>query len=311
MLTIKRLALLALFASLALAACASAVGDGARTESDVAVGNTGGGDAYSAESVAPAEAPLPDPAKDAAAGLPAQVERLVIKNATLSLVVADPSAAVERISALATSLDGYVVSSYTYQASVDAAGKAVMQASLTVRVPSAQLDAALAQIRGMAVEVRTENISGQDVTGDYTDLQSRLRNLEAAEAQLQNIMDGATKTEDVLAVFNQLVYIREQIEQVKGQIEYYEQSAALSAISLDLIPDVLSQPLEVGGWRPAGVAKEALEALVRAFQGLATFAIWLGILVLPIVVVIVLPLYLVGRFALRRLRRSRPKTTAA
>ena len=56
-------------------------------------------------------------------------------------------------------------------------------------------------------------------TAEYTDLQSRLRNLEAAEAQLVNIMDGATKTEDVLSVFNQLVYIREQIQKVFAQFQ--------------------------------------------------------------------------------------------
>lgn len=309
MLTLKRLALLVLIAALALSACASAAPapDSGRGNNDV---TTSSGDFFG-EAEAPAEAPVPAGGQEAAGAPPAQIERLVIKNATLSLVVADPSVAAEQISALATGLGGYVVSSYTYQASVDAAGNTVMQANLVVRVPSEQLDAALAQIRGMAVEVRTENISGQDVTAEYTDLQSRLRNLEAAETQLQSIMDGATKTEDVLAVFNQLVYIREQIEQVKGQIEYYEQSAALSSISLDLIPDALSRPIEVGGWRPQGVAKDAVEALLRAFQGLATFGIWLAIYVLPLAAVILLPLYLVGRVIARRARRGKSKPTAA
>ena len=132
-------------------------------------------------------------------------DRLVIRNANLSLVVADPAAASNQIIALAASLNGYVVSSNTYQASVDSAGNKIMQANLTIRVPSAQLDAALAQLRALAVEVRSETISGQDVTSEYTDLQSHLRNLEAAETKLQQIMDGATKTEDVLAVYNQLV----------------------------------------------------------------------------------------------------------
>jgi hypothetical protein len=309
--TRQPLTLLALIAVLLLAACAPAASlitdEEGRTETSA--GSGADGDYYYDPSL-PAESPAGAPAPNAAP--PAQADRLVIRNATLTMVVTDPAESVTQISNLAASLGGFVVSSYTYQASLDEAGNAVTRANLTVRVPSAQLDAALAQIRELAVDVRTENISGQDVTAEYTDLQSRLRNLEAAEAQLVNIMDGATKTEDVLSVFNQLVYIREQIEQVKGQIEYYQQSAAMSAITLELIPDALSQPLEVGGWQPQGVAKEALEALVRAFQGLATFGIWLAIYVLPLAVVILLPLYLVARFAVRRLRRpGKPKATAA
>ena len=56
------------------------------------------------------------------------------------------------------------------------------------------------------------------MTSDYTDLQSRLRNLEDAEEQLRTIMDSAFNTEDVLTVYNRLVEVREQIEVIKGQI---------------------------------------------------------------------------------------------
>jgi hypothetical protein len=288
--------------ALVLAACAPAAQSVVDKETG-ASGGDGSTENFYAATTAPAEAPVVDQA-----GKPAD-NRLVIRNATLSLVVADPAAASNQIAALATSLGGYVVTSNTYQASVDAAGNKIMQASLTIRVPSAQLEAALAQLRGMAVEVRSETISGQDVTAEYTDLQSHLRNLEAAEKKLQEIMDGATKTEDVLAVYNQLVGIRDQIEQVKGQIQYYEQSAAMSAISADLIPDALNKPIEVGGWHPQGVAKDAIEALVRSLQGLANVVIWLAIYVLPLALIILVPLYFILRFIVRRLRK--PRVTAA
>src|SRR3972149_2464907 len=133
---------------------------------------------------------------------------------------------------------------------------------MTIRVPSAKLNDALKQIKEMSVEVTSESISGQDVTSEYVDLKSRLRNLEAAEKQLQSIMAEATKTEDVLAVYNQLVYTREQIEVIKGQMKYYEASAALSAITLDIIPNIVTKPIEIGGWHPEGTAKQAIEDLV-------------------------------------------------
>jgi hypothetical protein len=299
--TTRRLALLSILLALVLAACAPAAQSIIEPNKDGGSGGDGTLDSYYG-----AEAPAATAAPSAVdqSGKPI-TDRLVIRNAILSLVVADPAAATNQIAALATSLGGYVVTSNTYQASVDAAGNKIMQANLTIRVPSAQLDAALAQMRGLAVEVRSESISGQDVTAEYTDLESHLRNLEAAETKLQQIMDGATKTEDVLAVYNQLVGIRDQIEQVKGQMKYYEQSAAMSAISADLIPDALNQPIEVGGWRPQGVAKDAVEALLRSLQGLANVVIWLGIYVLPLALIIVVPLYFVLRFIVRRLRKPR------
>ena len=159
--------------------------------------------------------------------------------------------------------------------------------------------------------MQSESVTGQDVTAEFTDLESRLRNLEATEAQLVNIMDRATKTEEVLAVFNQLTYIREQIEQVRGQMKYYSESAAMSAVTVSLIPDVLAQPIEVGGWRPQGVVKEAVEALLRAFQDLATGAIWIAIYVLPMLLVIGLPLYIAYRLIARRLRKPRPAAPVA
>ena len=312
----RRLALISLIFSLALAACApqalalphtvlpaASGGDGSTTSSvdnfaSLPPGQGESGPAVTDQSVKGA----------APNGAPAAADRIVIKTASLSLVVSDPSDAAQRISALATGMGGFVVSSNTAEASVDARGNKIMQASLTVRVPSAQLDSALTQIRAMAVEVKNVSVTGQDVTAQYTDLQSQLRNAEAAEAKLTEIMNAATKTEDVMAVFNQLNQVRQQVEQLKGQIQYYDESASLSAISMDLIPDALNQPIEVGGWQPQGVAKDALEALLRAFQGLATGVIWVGLYLLPLALVIGLPVYIVLRLVARRLRKAKPVT---
>lgn len=319
----RRLAFLSMILALALAACAPLAAHAPQTSLATGSGGNGASSGPAVDNlaltgapaglpvavaavkaaaqngvVAPGGAPAPAPAAAAA-------DRLVVKTANLSMVVTDPSDAAQRISALATGMGGFVVSSNTTEASVDARGNKIMQANLTVRVPSAQLDAALAQIRAMAVEVKNINVTGQDVTSEYTDLQSRLTNAQAAAAKLQQIMDSATKTEDVLTVFNQLTAIQQEIEQLKGQIKYYDESAAMSAISLDLIPDALNQPIEVGGWQPQGVAKDALEALVRAFQGLATGVIWVGLYVLPLALIIGLPLYAVARLTMRRIRKPR------
>ncbi|HAE59673.1 MAG TPA: hypothetical protein DCG54_09260, partial [Anaerolineae bacterium] len=130
--------------------------------------------------------------------------------------------------------------------------------------------------------------SGQDVTQEYTDLSSRLKNLESTERQLNTILEDADKTEDVMLVFNQLTQIREQIELIKGQMQYYEQSAALSAISIRLIAEETVKPIEIGGWKPEGVVRDAVQTLVDFLKGFFEFVVWLVIVFLPAAILIIL-----------------------
>lgn len=230
-------------------------------------------------------------------------ERIVIKNANLSIVVSDPAKSMDMISQLADEMGGYVVSANLYQSKLDS-GVSVPRASIKIRVPAERLTEAMNRIKAQSDRIPiSENIESQDVTSDYTDLQSRLRNLENTETQLTKIMDSATKTEDVLSVYNQLVQVREQIEVIKGQIKYYDESAALSAISTELIANEAVQPLTIGGWQPVGVAKNAVQALINTMTFLANAAIWIVILVLPVLLVLFVIIFLPLRFAWRSLRR--------
>ncbi|MCH7663007.1 MAG: DUF4349 domain-containing protein, partial [Chloroflexi bacterium] len=221
-------------------------------------------------------------------------ERIVIKNGDLTIVVADPAKNMDDISAMAVEMGGFVVFSNLYQTMIES-GFEVPQANITIRVPAEQFLAALEQIEAGASRVMSKNESGQDVTREYTDLQSRLRNLENTEAQLREIMASADKTEDVLSVYRELSRISGEIELVKGQIQYFEKASALSAISVTLIADEAVQPLTVGGWQPVGVVKDAVQALINTLQALATLAIWLTLYLLPILLVIVVPVWLIWR----------------
>jgi hypothetical protein len=236
-------------------------------------------------------------------------ERMVIKNADLAIIAMDPAQSMEEISKMAEGMGGFVVESYLYQQTLDS-GMQVPHGTITVRVPAEKLDEALSQIKDGAIEVESENISGQDVTSQYTDLASRLKNLEAAEAQLQAIMDEARRTEDVLNIFNELVAVREQIEVIKGQMKYYEEAAALSKISVSITADEAVQPIQVGGWQTSGVAKDAIEALIKTLQFIANAGIWFILCVLPIGLLIGLPLFFVVRFVVRARKRRKVEREA-
>lgn len=287
--------------------------------------------------VAPAEAPLPGdsygevggaPSVGLEPGLPAPTagadyqrandavtgngavpssgqERLVIQNANLNMIVKDPRVSMDKIEAMAKVMGGYLVSSNLYD-TYSPEGEKLPQATIVVRVPAEKVDDALKQIKSEALEPPTETRSGQDVTQQYVDLQSQLRNLQAAEAQLTKIMNDATKTEDVLNVFNQLTAVQGQIEVVKGQIQYYEQSAAFSEISTQLIAQESLSPIKVGGWTPQGALGEALQSLVNFFHGLVDFLIVFAVYWLPVLIVIAIP-FLIAYFIIRAIVRRRSR----
>jgi hypothetical protein len=208
---------------------------------------------------------------------------------------------------MAKAMGGFVVSvniSQTYASD----GTQVPQAQVVVRVPQENLDDALAQVKKDVVDVQNETRTGQDVTDQYVDLQSRLTAKQAAADQLTKIMQNATKTEDVLAVYTQLQQIDSDIEVLKGQIKYTEQSAALSAISVNIIAEETVKPIQVAGWKPQGVARDALQSLIYFWQDFVNFLIRFFLYTLPVLVTIGIPLYLIFlliRWIFRKTRKPR------
>jgi hypothetical protein len=242
----------------------------------------------------------------------AATERMVIQNVDMSIVVADPKARMDEIADLAVRMGGFVVSSNLYRSTYGPNNIEVPEASMTIRVPSEKLDEALEQIKADVVEVTYENRSGQDVTSQYVDLQSRLKAKQEAEKNLLKIMDTATNAEDVLAIYMQVQNIQTEIESLKGQIQYYEESAALSAVSIRLVAEETVKPIEIGGWKLQGTANDAVQDLILFTQGFTRFLIRFVLTILPALILIAIPAYLIflgGRALFRRFRKT--QTVAA
>jgi hypothetical protein len=295
------------------------------------MGGGGGGPEYYAEEPASVAMEAPAPVMDSIAmpmagnggdakslsnalnqpgSVNATQERLVIQNVDLAIVVKDPKKDMKRINDLANEMGGYVVASNLYQ-SYTQTGLEVPEASITIRIPSEKLDDALEKVKTGVVDVQYENRSGQDVTNQYVDLQSQLKAKQAAEKKLLEIMDKAEKAEDVLAIYLQVESVQTQIEMLKGQIKYFEESAALSAISIRLIAEEGTQPIEIGPWKPEGAAKEAVQDLIYFFQNFVDFLIRFVLYNLPALILGLVPLYLLylgGRAIFRRMNRSKVKT---
>jgi hypothetical protein len=250
------------------------------------------------------QAPMEESQAGARAADYATTERLIIRNANLDIVVQDTEETVDNLNVMAEELGGYVIESNLQQYEEG------MEARLRIRVPADSLDTALNRIRELAVEINSQNVSGQDVTEEYVDLQSRMRHLEATEERLLTFMQEAEDTEAALQVYDRLQNIQAEIEQVRGRIQYLEESAAMATINVNITPSELAQPIQVGGWRPQGTLRDAFESLIKVLQFLVDALIVIVVLIAPVVALIALPLiglFFLVRGVIRRRRRKKEK----
>ena len=227
-------------------------------------------------------------------------ERLIIRNADLSIVVEDTEQSMDSIETLVKDSEGWVVNSSVWEYN------GVKRGNLNVRIPVMALDGFIDAVEALANEVTSKNVSGQDVTEEYIDLQARLINLEATRDRVRNFLDESRNVEEALQVNTELSHLEGEIEQLTGRKKYLEESAQFSAVSIEVTPDELHQPIQVGRWEPQGTARNAIKALISALQWLVDLVIFLALLILPLALVIGAPIYLLIK--VMRRRRAKRKT---
>ena len=205
--------------------------------------------------------------------LPSTEERMIVRTGEMSLVVEAVTQACDEIAQLAVRFDGYVVSSRISGEEGDKRGW------ISIRVPDEKFELALAELRNLAVRVKSESTSSEDITEQYIDLQSRLKNAEATEQQYLALLEKAEDVEDILRIYERLSWVRGEIEQIKGRMQYLERTSSTSLISVHLEPETTTKPLVRAGWSALEILKSAARGLVTAGQVLGTLAIWLIIFV--------------------------------
>jgi hypothetical protein len=216
----------------------------------------------------------------------APVDRMIIRTATISLIVRDTAKSVDAITSAVEMSGGYVSASNVWREGD------VLHAKVTMRVPNTRLGASMAAIRAAGIRVQSETVSSEEVTQEYVDLASQVRNGEATEEELRQLLvtvrERAKKAADILEVHEHLVAIRGQIEQAKGRMRYLEQMTAFATINVELTPDAVSTPAIEPGWQALAVVKDATRSLTNAGKALATAAIWFAIYLLPVLIFIAL-----------------------
>ena len=159
---------------------------------------------------------------------------LVIKQASLTVSVASGSfdSKLAAVRALVESEQGFI-SGTEAQANPDA-DQRIRTGVVTFMVPSGKFDDAIDQLSKLG-KVQNEHISGQDVSAQYVDLQARLANEEAQRDAMLVLLKRAQSISDIIAIQTQLGQITQQIEELKGQIQYLDHNTSFSTISVNIV----------------------------------------------------------------------------
>jgi hypothetical protein len=268
---------------------------------------------YDSAGAAPAQPPMPmaTEAPRAASGngadtAQAQDDRMIVYTGSIALQVNDTTETINKVGDILKSVNGYIASK-----SLVAYGNDKLRGSIVVRIPAAALDSTITQIKALGLKVLREDASSNDVTAEYVDLDARRKNLEAYEVELTKLLETVRertgKAEDILAVYNQLTEVRGEIEQIRGQQNYLENTSTLATYTIEFVPVeevvVEGQP----GWNPGQTAGLALDRLVTALQGLTDIAINLLVVVLPLLLILLLPLVLLVWVLRAIMKRRTPK----
>jgi hypothetical protein len=209
-------------------------------------------------------------------------DRIIIQDTGLSLQVKDVPKTIEEIEEVTRSFGGFLITSHLSRPEGAANG------NISVRIPEEKRKEAMTAFKNMAVKVVSESVNGRDVTDQYVDLEARLEVLYKTKIKYEEILEKAEKVTDLMSVQQQLTSLQSQIDNLKGQQKYYEQSAKLSKITIYLSTDELALPYApTNEWRPAVIFKEAVRSLLGTIRSIGSLIIWAGVYI-PILIPVLL-----------------------
>jgi hypothetical protein len=228
--------------------------------------------------------------------------RMIIKNADVRLMVKDTDVAIDRATQIIGDAGGYIVSSRVWYQ--DYYGNNLKYAAVTIGIPVDEFERTLVRLRDLAVRVVDETAAGDDVTEQYVDLESQLTNLEATRARIQEFLQDAKNIDEALRINQELANIEAQIEQIKGRMNYLNDRAAYSTITINFEPEFPAlTPVPTATpipWTPGETFEDARKTVTVAYQGIGNFLIWLGVVVLPLALPPALILWAVWKFMNRK-----------
>jgi len=224
-----------------------------------------------------------------------QTERMIIKRSYLEIEVGagEFQERLFMLSSLAENNGGFVSHSESYS---DPEGN-ISSGRITLRVPAERFDFIINQVKEFGTVMHV-SISGQDVTEEYVDLESRLRNLNAQEEVLLELMEQARTVTESVEVQRELIGVQEDIEVLRGRLNFLDDRISFSTIDVFLRepPTIRETP----GWGFLDALRNGARGAVRVFNGIVS-----GLIIISPVLVLIAVIILVIWAILRKKNRRR------
>ena len=237
-----------------------------------------------------------------AVSLEAAVDRKIIRDADLTIEVGSTTQAQQQVTSIAELNGGFVVTSEAKQRENADPAKRTVDIKLVIRVPATQFSSALQQIEKLATNMPVRNVTGQDVTEEFIDLEARVKTQKALELQFLDIMRQAHKVEDALEVQRQIADVRTEIEKLEGRKRFLENRSSLSTITVNIQTPI---PIVVSASGFSHTVREAVSESIELATGMVLFFVRFVIVMTPILVFVILPLGLAALYFKRRAVRIR------
>jgi len=211
----------------------------------------------------------------------APINRMVVYNAYVIMEVDDFAAVQTEIRNLVQLSGGYLLEFSENRSEYERGG------SFVIKVPSSGFMSFLERLEEISPDRFDSNITGEDVTEEYVDLDARLHALEVTESRLLAFMEKATTAGELVEFSRELSNVQQEIERIKGRMRYLEQNVAYSTIEVRIyeLEDGVSKIQK----KHAPFGERLTTSLYMVLNGISDFLQELAIFVIsaiPVVVVI-------------------------
>jgi len=201
-----------------------------------------------------------------AAGIPR--EPMLISTASMRLRVVSYETAEAAVRGLARTYGGFVSNENVAKGDEGTAG------TIAVRVPAKSLQSLMTDV-GKLGQMLERALKTEEVTEEFVDLQSRLRNSTLEEKRLLELFQKAGKVSDLLEVEQTLAGVRGNIEQITGRLRYLQNRVSLATLTVNIEERTVATA-PISKWAVGEVARKAIAGLLATLRTIATALIWIG-----------------------------------
>ena len=193
--------------------------------------------------------------------------RKLIQTVYMDVETEDLNTVLQQVESRTAELGGYIESSNVQNGSAYS-GKRYRSASMTVRIPAADLEAFVDRV-GQLTNIVSSRKTVEDVTLSYVATESRMKALQAEETRLLELMAQAGTMNDLLTVEKRLTEVRTELEKVTSALRLFDNQVNYATIYLDI--QEVTEYTEVS--EPENVWQRIGSGFVKSLKGVGNFLV--------------------------------------